>query len=197
MSVSLRPSLIPSQHPKADPKLVKQQQIDLIRDRFSRATSAVLLNFRGLSVLKTSELRNQFRKAGVDFRVVKNSLVKIAIKDTALDTAEFRKILATETAIAWTYEDPSIAAKLVKEFRKDEANAQKLTIKCGILENKLMAGERVESELATLPGKDEVRAMLLAQFLAPAQRLVMQLAAPGQNLAYALDARRRQLEEQQ
>jgi large subunit ribosomal protein L10 len=180
--------------PKADPKVPKQEQIALIRDRFERATSAVILNFRGLSVLKTTELRNQFRNAGVDFRVVKNSLVKLAIKDTKLDTGEFKKALAGETAIAWSFEDPSVAAKVVKEFRKDEVIAQKLTIKCGVLENQLMAAARVETELATLPGKNEVRAMLLAQLLAPAQKLVMQLSAPGQNLAFALDARKRQLE---
>lgn len=174
----------------------KQEQIDVIKDRFSRATSAVLLGFRGLSVAKTTELRNQFRQAGVDFHVVKNSLVKRAIRDTVLDNDAFKQALSGETAIAWTFEDPSVAAKLVKEFRKDEVNAQKLTIKCGVLENQFMAGERVESELATLPGKDEVRAMLLAQLLAPAQKLVMQLSAPGQNLAYVLDARRRELEGQ-
>jgi large subunit ribosomal protein L10 len=171
----------------------KQEQIVAIRERFSRATSAVLLGFRGLSVAKTTELRNQFRNAGVDFRVVKNSLVKLAIKDTVLDTAELKKALAGETAIAWSYEDPSVAAKVVKEFRKDEVLAQKLTVKCGVLENKVMAAERVETVLATLPGKDEVRAMLLAQLLAPAQKLVMQLSAPAQNFAYALDARKRQL----
>jgi large subunit ribosomal protein L10 len=171
----------------------KHEQIVAIRERFSRATSAVLLGFRGLSVAKTTELRNQFRNAGVDFRVVKNSLVKLAIKDTVLDTAELKKALAGETAIAWSYEDPSVAAKVVKEFRKDEVLAQKLTVKCGVLENKVMAAERVETVLATLPGKDEVRAMLLAQLLAPAQKLVMQLSAPAQNFAYALDARKRQL----
>ncbi len=195
--VSIRPSRIPSAFPEPDVRALKEQQVADIRERFSRATSAVLLNFRGLSVARTTELRNQFRKAGVDFRVVKNSLVKIAVKDTKLDNDVFKKALAGETAIAWTYEDPSIAAKLVKEFRKDEKIALALTIKCGVLENQVMAGERVESELATLPGKDEVRAMLLAQLLAPAQKLVMQLAAPGQNLAFALDARKRQLEEGQ
>src|SRR6185295_12731 len=119
-------SNFPSMRPKADPRAPKQEQINLIRDRFERATSAVLLNFRGLSVLKTTELRNQFRSAGVDFRVVKNSLVKLAIKDTKLDTAEFRKALVGETAIAWTYEDPSLAAKVVRDARKDDAVAQRL-----------------------------------------------------------------------
>lgn len=174
---------------------VKKEQIDLIRERFSRATSAVLLNFRGLSVAKATELREQCRKAGVELRVVKSSLVKLAVKETALDNADFRKALVGETAIAWSYEDPSIGAKVVKEFRKDDAVAQKLTVKCGVLESQFMAGERVETVLATLPGKNEVRAMLLAQLNAPAQKLLMQLMAPGQNLAFALDARKRQLED--
>jgi large subunit ribosomal protein L10 len=187
MRASVAPKPIVTRTPKAE-------QITQIRDRFARASSAVVLNFRGLSVARATELRNEFRKAGVDFKVVKNSLVKLAIKDTKLDTPEFRKALIGETAIAWTYEDPSLAAKVVKEARKDDAVAQKLTIKAGVLESQVMAAERVESELATMPGKDEVRAMLLAQLLAPMQKLVMQLNAPAQNLNFAFDARKRQLE---
>lgn len=173
----------------------KSEQIDAIRDRFERATSAVLLNFRGLDVKRVTDLRTQFRNAGVDYKVVKNTLVKLAVKDTPLDNEEFSSQLVGETAIAFSYEDPSAAAKIVKEFRKDDLQAEKLQVKCGVLENEYMAGERVETELATMPGKDEVRAMLLAQLMAPAQNLVRQLQAPGQNLAFALDARMRQLEE--
>ena len=172
----------------------KQEEITELRDRFARASSAVLLNFRGLSVARATDLRNEFRKVGVDFKVVKNSLVKLAIKDTKLDTPEFLKALIGETAIAWTYEDPSLAAKVVKQARKDDIVAQKLTVKAGVLENQVLAAERVESELATMPGKDELRSMLLATLMAPAQALVRQLMAPGQNLAFALDARKRQLE---
>ncbi|HMI90472.1 MAG TPA: 50S ribosomal protein L10 [Polyangiales bacterium] len=188
----MRPSQAPKQAEVT--KTSKDEQIAQIRDRFSRASSAVLLNFRGLTVAKATDLRNEFRKVGVDFKVVKNSLVKLAIKDTNLDTAEFRKALIGETAIAWTYEDPSLAAKVIKEARKDDVTAQRLTVKAGVLESQVLAAERVESELATMPGKDELRAMLLATFMAPAQKLVMQLMAPGQNLAFALDARKRQLE---
>jgi large subunit ribosomal protein L10 len=188
-------SVFPSQAPKPDTRAPKELQITELRDRFSRATAAVLVNFRGMSMGRTTQLRNQFRAAGVEFHVVKNSLVKLAIKDTKLDTAPFKQALANETAVAWTYEDPSIAAKVIKEFRKDEVNAQKLTIKCAVLENQFMAGDRVESVLATLPGKNEVRAMLLAQMMAPAQKLVAQLSAPAQNFAFALDARKRQLEQ--
>ena len=173
----------------------KSEQIDAIKDRFERATSAVLLNFRGLDVKNATELRNKFRAVGVDYKVVKNTLVKLAIKDTPLDTEDFGAQLVGETAIAFSYEDPSAAAKIVKEFRSNDVLAEKLQVKCGVLENAFMAGPRVESELATMPGKDEVRAMLLAQLMAPAQSLVRQLTAPGQNLAFAFDARKRQLEE--
>jgi large subunit ribosomal protein L10 len=145
-------------------------------------------------VLKSTELRNAFRKAGVDYKVVKNTLVRMAVKGTKLDNDTFFKNLVGQTGIAWSYEDPSIAAKVLKEFRKDEAVAAKLAIKCGIIENTVMAGSRVETDLATMPGKNEVRAMLLATLNAPAQSLVRQLNAAGQNLSYVLDARKRALE---
>ena len=172
----------------------KQQQIDLIKDRFSRATAAVLVDFRGLNVAKTSELRNLFRKAGVEYKVVKNKIVQKAVKGTKLDDPKFLANLVGQTGIAWSYEEPSAGAKVLKEFRKDEVVAAKLAIKCGIVENTVMEGARVETELATMPGKDEIRAMLLAQLMAPMQSLVRQLNAPGQNLSYVIDARKRQLE---
>jgi len=174
---------------------IKQEQIDLIKDRFARATAAVLVDFRGLNVLKATELRNLFRKAGVDYKVVKNTLVEKAVKGTGLDQEAFLKNLVGQTGIAWSYEDPSTAAKVIRDFRKDEAVAARLAIKCGVIENTVMEGPRVETELATMPGKDEIRAMLLATLQAPAQSLVRQLQAAGQNLSYVLDARKRQLEE--
>ena len=171
-----------------------EEQIAFIKDRFTRATAAVLVDFRGLNVLKSTELRNAFRKAGVDYKVVKNTLVRAAVKGTKLDTDVFRKNLVGQTGIAWSYEDPSTAAKVLRDFRKDEVVASKLAIKCGVVENTVMAGSRVETDLANMPGKNEVRAMLLATLNAPAQSLVRQLAAAGQNFAYLLDARKRQLE---
>ena len=172
----------------------KQEQIDFIKDRFARATAAVLVDFRGLNVAKTSELRTAFRKAGVEYKVVKNKIVQKAVQGTKLDNPKFLENLVGQTGIAWSYEEPSAGAKVIKEFRKDEAVAARLAIKCGIIENTVMEGPRVETELATMPGKDEIRAMLLAQLLAPAQSLVRQLSAPGQNLSYVIDARKRQLE---
>ena len=81
---------------------VKQEQIDLIKDRFARATSAVLVDFRGLNVLKATELRNAFRKVGVDYKVVKNKLVQKAVKGTPLETEAFLKNLVGTTGIVAT-----------------------------------------------------------------------------------------------
>jgi large subunit ribosomal protein L10 len=66
-------------------------------------------------------------------------------------------------------------------------------VKCGVLDATVMGGAEVESTLATMPGKDELRAMLLAQLQAPSQKFVQQLQAPLQNLVYAFEARRKQL----
>ena len=171
----------------------KAEKVSAIRDQFARSSSAVLLDFAGLDMASETELRVAFRKAGVTYKVLKNSLVRRAVAGTPLDGEAFFVHLAGSTGVAWSSEDPSAAAKVVKEFRKDEVRAQRLRVKCGVLEGTVMLGARVESEMATMPGKDEARAMLLAQLLAPMQKLVMQLNAAGQQMALVLDARARQL----
>jgi large subunit ribosomal protein L10 len=173
----------------------KQEEVTLIRERFEKATTAVFLDFRGVKVDQLTTLRSEFRKAGVDYRVVKNTLVKIALKGTAYDSSDVAVQLKGQTGIAWSYEDPSAAAKVIKAFRAvNDANA-KLGIKCGVVDARVMPGPQVESVLASMPGKNELRAMLLATLQAPAQSLVRLLQAPGQNLAYLLDAHKRKQEE--
>jgi large subunit ribosomal protein L10 len=172
----------------------KQDEVALIREKFDKATTAVFLDFRGVNVEQITSLRSEFRKAGVEYRVVKNTLVKIALKGTAFDNKEVAAQLKGNTGIAWSFEDPSAAAKVVKAFRAvNDANA-KLGIKCGVVDAKVMPGAQVESVLATMPGKNELRAMLLATLQAPAANLVRLLQAPAQNLAYLLDAHKRKQE---
>lgn len=173
----------------------KEAQVAEIREAFDRATAAVLLDFRGVDVESITALRAAFREAGVDYKVVKNTLVKLALKGTERESDALNAHLKGPTAIAWSYEDPSAAAKVVKKFRKEGGDsAEKLTVKCGVLDQEVMAGEKVESVLATMPGKDELRAMLLATLQAPAQNLVALLQAPAQNFTYLLDAKKRQEE---
>jgi len=163
----------------------KQAIAGIIKSKFDRMTSAVFVDFKGLNVDAVTKLRDEFRKSGVEYRVVKNTLVRNAIKEhgwaKGLDIT-----LTGMTGIAWSYEDPSAAAKVVKAFRKDH---DKLKIKAGLIEGQVLSPEAVETQLATMPGKNELRAMLLATLQAPAQQLLQQLNAPLQNFVYLLKAK--------
>jgi large subunit ribosomal protein L10 len=175
-------------------RMEKAKEVELIKASFQKATSMVVLGYQGMDVPSVTELRARFRKAGVEYRVVKNSLFHQAIKGTPLaQNKDLEKALTGMNGIAFSFEDPSAAAKIVKTFRKEGDKHEKLQVKAGILESSVMAGSEVESTLATMPGKDELRAMLLATLQAPAQKLVQQLQAPLTNLAYVLEARRKQL----
>ena len=172
----------------------KEQLVSELTGKIKGAQALYYTDFTGLNVKRMTDLRRRLRKAGVEYRVVKNTLVKIALKGTAYDSADLNAQLKGQTGIAWSFEDPSAAAKVVKTFRGVNDANQKLGIKCGIVDAKVMPGNQVESVLATMPGKNELRAMLLATLQAPAQNLVRLLQAPAQNLTYLLDAHRRKQE---
>jgi large subunit ribosomal protein L10 len=163
----------------------KEAVIKTVKDKFARMTSAVFLDFKGLNVEAVTKLRDQFRKSGVEYRVVKNTLVHHAIKEHAWAKG-LDKSLAGMTGIAWSYEDPSAAAKVIKAFRKDN---EKLKVKAGLIEGQVLSPDAVETQLATMPGKNELRATLLATLQAPAQQLLQQLQAPAQNFVYLLKAK--------
>jgi large subunit ribosomal protein L10 len=162
-------------------RALKEKQIDFVKGRMSRMTSAVLTDFRGLTVGEVTSLRDEFRKTGVEYKVVKNTLIKLAIRGTALEP--LTKYLVGPTGIAWSYEDPAAGAKVVKAFRKTN---EKLTVKCGVVEGEIVSAKHVEDILATMPGKQELRAMLLATLQAPAVDLIRLLQAPAMNFAYLL-----------
>lgn len=170
----------------------KVAKVAEVKERFDKAVSSVLVDFRGIDVGLITELREKFREKGVEYKVVKNTLVSKAIAGTELENT-LGEHLKGPTAIAWSYEDPSAAAKVIKEFRKGGDEQEKLTVKCGVLDTEVLDASRVETELASLPGKDELRAMLLAQLMAPAQNLVRQLQAPSHNMALVIEAYRRKL----
>src|SRR5271167_3881586 len=118
----------------ANTRDAKSAQIKEVKTRFDRMTSAIFLDYKGMTVETATDLRAHFRKAGVEYKVVKNTLVKHALKDQAygkkLDSA-----LTGMTGIAWCYEDPSAAAKVVKAFKKDKGEAgEKLQVKAGLIE---------------------------------------------------------------
>jgi large subunit ribosomal protein L10 len=163
----------------------KELQIGVIKEKFSKMTSAVFIDFQGMTVEEVTKLRDDLRARGVEYKVVKNKLVRHALKGapwlSKLDVA-----LKGMTGVAWSYEEPSAAAKVLRDFVKEN---EKLKIKAGLLEGQVLDGKGVEEQLATMPGKNEARAALLATLMAPAQRFVMLLNTPGGNFVRLLNAK--------
>jgi large subunit ribosomal protein L10 len=168
-------------------RTTKDTEIGHIKEKFSRMTSAVFLDYKGLNVAQVTKLRDEFRKSGVEYRVCKNTLVKHALKEHAW-SKNLAKTLTGMTGIAWSYEEPGDAAKVVKAFRKEKEN-EKLGVKAGLVDGAIIPGERVETDLASMPGKNELRASLLATLQAPMQKLLQQLGSPAQNFVYLLKAK--------
>jgi large subunit ribosomal protein L10 len=171
-------------------KQEKITQIEEIKDHFSRMASAVVTDFRGLNVESMTALRDEFRKVGADYKVIKNTLFSIAVKeeDYHKDLVEYLK---NPTAVAWSYDDPAAPAKVVVDFRKKN---DKLKIKCAVLDGKVLDENGVEA-LSKMPGKEELLGTLLATFIEPSTGFVRLLVAAPTNFVYLLDARKRQLEE--
>lgn len=163
----------------------KENSIAEIKASFERATSTVFVDYKGMTVAEVSKLRDICREKGVLYRVLKNTLVRKALGD-----APYANKLAANlkgmTAVAWSFEEPSAAARLLKDYAKEN---EKLKIKAGLLEGQVLDGKAVENQLASLPSKDEARSMLLATFMAPAQQLVMLLNAPASSFVRVLQAK--------
>ena len=166
-------------------RATKQTVVEDVKSRFERMVSAVFVDYQGLDVAAVTDLRDQLREADVEYKVVKNTLTRLAVKDEEY-AGDLAEVLTGMTAIAWSYEEPGAAAKVFKAFGKKNNN---LKVKAGLIDGKVIDGTAVVNQLATMPGKDELRAKLLATFQAPAQQFLQQLNAPAQNFVYLLKAK--------
>jgi len=169
-------------------KTQKQQMLGEIKEAFANVASVVIADYRGIRVPTVTTMRNDFRKAGCHYRVLKNSLVKIAVKGSKMEPLS--TLMIGTTAVIWSNEIPQTPAQIALKWAKDEP---KFVIKGGYYEGQLLDAAGVGA-LARMPGKDEIRSSMLMTFLAAPQSFVAQLIAGPQNFAYLLDARKRQIE---
>lgn len=185
----------------------KTAEIDQVRKRFDDSVAAVLIDFKGMNVEAVTSLRRAFRKAGVEYRVLKNTIIRHALKDSSyksyVGTFQAGKApnphasMRGMTGVAWCKEDPSAAAKVIQQFKQEKADlAKNLKVKAGLLGGAVKENKWVEEEMPKLPGLKETQAMILATLNAPAQDVVGILNAPAQNLVYALAAWVEKLEQQ-
>ena len=145
--------------------------------------SAVVADYRGLSVAEMTELRKEARGADVYLRVVKNTLARRAFKGTDFECLE--DSLKGPVLLAFAKDDPGAAARVIKDFAKEHEALQAVSLSLG---GQLLPASDL-AKLAELPTLDQARAMLLGVMIAPMSKLVRTLAEPPAMLARTLSAR--------
>ncbi|EGO64232.1 50S ribosomal protein L10 [Acetonema longum] len=168
----------------------KEQLVVAMKEKLEKTKGAVLTSYRGLSVAQDTALRRKLREAGVEYRVVKNTLTRIAAKQANIEGLD--KHLEGTTAIAFSFQDPVAPAKIISDFLK-ETKTQALEIKAGLVEGRVIDPSGVKA-LASLPPKEVLLAQMLAGMQSPMVGLVNVLQGTTRNLVYALEAIRQQKE---
>jgi large subunit ribosomal protein L10 len=159
-------------------KAQKQKDLEALTEHFRNAKAAMVVGFKGMTVAKDQDLRNQLREAGVSYEVVKNTLARKAAAGTALEPAtdQFKGV----TAVALSNQDPVGLSKAIAKFSK--ANPDIFKFKVGIVEGKVVALADVEA-IASLPSKEELISKILFLINCQAQRLATVISAVPRNLA--------------
>lgn len=170
----------------------KKTEVEELRDRFTRATSVFVAEYRGLTVANVDDLRAKMRAAGADafeYRVAKNTLLRLAAAGSAGEklTTHF----TGPTAVAFSFGDPARLAKLLVDYAKDK---EPFKLRGAVVEGQTLGTAEIAT-LATLPSLDELRGKLIGLLQAPAGQLARLLAAPPGQIARVVGARHKQLEE--
>ena len=148
----------------------KKAVVASLTDTIKESTSVVFVDYKGITVAQDTELRKQFREAGVEYSVVKNTLTNFAAKNAGYD---FSKVLNGTTAMAHTTGDPNAPARIVAEFAKKN-KLKTLSIKGGVVEGSIMSAEQLNG-VSELPSKNALVASVLGTFLAPISSLAFVL----------------------
>ena len=147
----------------------KKAVVEALSGKIKEATSVVFVDYKGINVAQDTELRKQFREAGVEYSVVKNTLTNFATKNAGYD---FSEVLNGTTAMASTTGDPIAPARIVCEFAKKNKNS--LSIKGGVVEGSVLTADQLNG-FGELPSKNALVASVLGTFLAPISSLAFVL----------------------
>ncbi len=147
----------------------KKAVVSTLSGKIKEATSVVFIDYKGINVAQDTELRKQFREAGVEYSIVKNTLTRFAAKENGYD---FDEVLNGTTAMASTTGDPIAPARIVCEFAKKNKNI--LSIKGGIVEGSVLTADQLNG-FGELPSKNALVAQVLGTFLAPISSLAFVL----------------------
>ena len=149
----------------------KQLLVEELTTKIQESASVVVVDYLGLTVEQVTELRKQLREAGVEMKVIKNSLMVRAAVAAGLEGME--SIFKGPTAVAFSSEDVVAPAKIMAEFAK---TADKLEIKGGIVEGNVSSKEEIDA-LAKLPNREGMLSMLLSVLQAPVRNFALAIKA--------------------
>lgn len=149
---------------------MKAQRVEEIKEKIEKAQSMIVFDYRGLTVSEVTSLRSDMRKAGVEYVVIKNSIVERAVKAANIDESVL-EMLKGPSAFAFGYEDPVAPAKILKESIK---KFKKCAIKGGVVDGTVMSAADVE-KLADLPSREQLLSRMLGSILSPISGLAIVL----------------------
>ena len=149
---------------------MKEQHVQEISDRLKKAKSVVMFDYRGLTVEEDTNLRNEMRKNGVEYVVLKNSMVERACRELGVDE-KVHEMLKGPSAFAFGYEDPVAPAKVLKDFVK---KVKKCAVKGGLVDNAVTDPAGIDA-LADLPPREVLIARMLGSMMSPITGLAIAL----------------------
>lgn len=164
----------------------KKAIVAQIKEKFESAHSAVFVDYRGLTVAEVTELRNECRKAGVEYVVLKNTMIELAAKELGIEGLD--SYLKGPTAVAFGHKDPASPAKILSDFIK---KTKKMELKCAVIDKQTLDAAGAQA-LADLPPKEVLIAKMMGSLNAPITNFVGVLSATLRSLVYAIEAVRKQ-----
>ncbi len=157
------------------------EQVKELKETFSKAKAIYFTEYHGLNVGDITKLRSEFFKADVEYKVAKNTLIKLAAEQNKVSGLD--EVLIGSTAIAIAFNEPVAPAKVIKEFTKDNDLP---TVKGILFDGEFLPGEEF-NKLADMPSKEELLSQLVAMLNSPLQKLASTLIAPMQNAVSVLN----------
>lgn len=161
----------------------KAARLKELTEKLATAQSVVLVDYKGITVKQADEIRNKCRESNVTYKVVKNTIARLAMRENNMEDLADR--FTGTTALAFSDEDPIAPAKVLSEVGKE---IDKIKFKVGFLAGKLL-DEADLKMLAKMPGKNELRAQLLSLLSASARNMVSVLAAGPRSMVTVLQAK--------
>ncbi len=157
-----------------------------LKDKFSKASAIYFTEYLGLDVASITDLRKQFFNSSVEYRVAKNTLLKIAAEES--DVAGLEEYLKGSTAIAISYEEPTTPARVLKNFTKDHDLPR---VKGILFEGKVLGGDQFK-RIADLPSREVLLSQLVGMLQSPITKFARTISAPMSNVVGVLNSLKNQ-----